>query len=66
MNDVLREEIDDLRLFADPFEGFSTSSNGGGWTATFVRKGEEIAIRRDAGGAIRTLRGPGQPRYRSL
>ena len=66
MNDVLREEIDDLRLFADPFEGFSTSSNGGGWTATFVRKGEEIAIRRDAGGAIRTLRGSEQRTYRGL
>ena len=66
MNDVLREEIDDLRLFADPFERFTESSNGGGWTATFVRKGEEIAIRRDAGGAISTLRGPGQRTYRSL
>ena len=66
MNDVLREEIDDLRLFADPFEGFTESSNGGGWTATFVRKGEEIAIRRDAGGSVSTLRGPGQRTYRSL
>ena len=66
MNDVLREEIDDLRLFADPFERFTESSNGGGWTATFVRKGEEIAIRRDAVGAISTLRGPGQRTYRSL
>ena len=66
MNGVLREEIDDLRLFADPFERFTESSNGGGWTATFVRKGEEIAIRRDAGGAISTLRGPGQRTYRSL
>ena len=65
-DDVLREEIEDLRLFADPFEEFRTSPNGGGWTATFVRKGEEIAIRRDAGGAIRTLRGPWQPKYRSL
>ena len=66
MNDLLREEIDDLRLFADPFEGFSTSSNGGGWTATFVRKGEEIEVRRDAGGAVSTLRGPEQRRYRGL
>ena len=65
-DDVLREEIEDLRLFADPFEGFSASPNGGGWTATFVRKGEEIAIRRDAGGAIRTLRGSEQRTYRGL
>ena len=66
MNDVLREEIEDLRLFADPFEEFTQSPNGDGWTAAFVRKGEEIAVRRDADGAISTLRGPGQPRYRSL
>ena len=65
-DDVLREEIEDLRLFADPFEGFSASPNGGGWTATFVRKGEEIAIRRDAGGTIRTLRGSEQRTYRGL
>ena len=66
MNDVLREEIEDLRLFADPFEAFSQSSNDGGWTAALVRRGEEIAVRRDADGAISTLRGPGQPRYRNL
>ncbi len=66
MNDVLREEIEDLRLFADPFEAFRTSPNVDGWTAAFVRRGEEFAIRRDADGAISTLRGPGQPRYHSL
>ena len=27
MNDVLREDIEDLRWFADPFEAFRTSSN---------------------------------------
>ena len=66
MNDVLREEIEDIRLFADPFEVFSQSSNDGGWTASLVRRGEEIAVRRDADGAISTVRGPGQPRYRNL
>ena len=66
MNDVLREELADLQLFADPFEVFRKSSNGDGWTATFVRKGEEIAVRRDADGAISMLRGPGQRRYRNL
>ena len=66
MNDILREELEDLQLFADPFEVFRPSSNGGGWTATFVRKGEEIAVRREADGAISMLRGPGQPRYRNL
>lgn len=66
MNDVLREEIDDLRLFADPFEAFTPSPSAEGWKAAFVRKGEKIAVRRDADGVITTLRGPGQPRYRNL
>ena len=66
MNDVLREEIEDLRLFADPFEAFTPSPSAGGWKAAFVRKGEEIAVRRDEDGVITTLRGPGQPRYRNL
>ena len=66
MNDVLREEIEDLRLFADPFEAFTQSPSAEGWKAAFVRKGEEIAVRRDADGVITTLRGPGQPRYRNL
>ena len=43
MNDVLREEIEDLRLFADPFEAFTHSPSVGEWKAAFVRKGEEIA-----------------------
>ena len=66
MKDVLQEEIDDLQLFADPFETFRASSNDGGWTVRFVRKGEEITVRRDADGAIHTLRGPGQSQYRNL
>lgn len=66
MNDVLREEIDDLRLFADPFEAFTHSPSAGEWKAAFVRKGEEIALRRGADGTVTTLRGPGQPRYRNL
>ena len=56
MNDVLREELEDLQLFADPFEVFTKSPNGDGWTAKFVRKGEEIAVRREADGAINMLR----------
>ena len=66
MNDVLREEIGDLRLFADPFEAFRHSPSVGGWTAAFVRKGEEIAVRRNSDGTVTTLRGPGQPRYRNI
>ncbi len=66
MKDILIEEIEDLQLFADPFEEFKKSVTSNGWTATFVRKGEEIAVRRDSDGTIRTLRGPGQRKYRNL
>ena len=66
MNDLLSEELTDLQLFADPFEPFASVPGIDGWKATFVRKGEEIAIQRDSNGAIRTLIGPGQTRYRSF
>ena len=66
MNDILKEELSDLQLFADPFEEFRSTRDADGWTAGLVRKGEEIAVRREANGVIRTLSGPGQPRYRSL
>ena len=66
MNDPLKEELSDLQLFADPFEEFKITLNADGWTASLVRKGEEIALRREANGVIRTLSGPGQRRYRSL
>ena len=66
MNDVLKGELSDLRLFADPFEEFKSTRNADGWTARLVRKGEEIAVRREANGVIRTLSGPGQRQYRDL
>ena len=66
MKDTLHEEIEDLQLFSDPFEEFRKSVKANGWTATFVRKGKEIAIQRESNGAIRTLRGPGQRQYRNL
>ena len=66
MNDVLKDELADLQLFADPFEDFRSSLHANGWTATLVRKGEEIAVKREPNGMIRTLSGPGQPQYRSL
>ena len=66
MNDVLKEELSDLQLFADPFEEFKSALNDDGWTASLVRKGEEIALRREANGVIRTLSGPEQRQYRSL
>ena len=66
MNEVLNEELADLRHFADPFEEFTSSLAADGWTASLVRKGEEIALRREPNGVIRTLSGPGQRQYRSL
>ena len=66
MNEVLKEELADLRHFADPFEEFTSSLAADGWTASLVRKGEEIALRRELNGIIRTLSGPGQRKYRSL
>ena len=66
MKELLRKELADLQLFADPFEEFKSGSRADGWTASFVRKGEEVSIQRESNGAIRTLAGPGQPRYRNF
>ena len=66
MSEILEKEIADLQLFADPFDGFEPELQADGWTATFVRKGEEISIRREPDGTIRTLAGPGQPIYRNF
>ena len=66
MNEHLKKELADLQLFADPFEEFKSRPQADGWTASFVRKGEEISIQRESNGAIRTLSGPGQTRYRNL
>ena len=66
MNELLKKELADLQLFADPFEEFKSGSRADGWTASFVRKGEEISIQRESSGAIRKLAGPGQQRYRNF
>ena len=66
MNDVLRDELADLQLFADPFEEFRSSLAPDGWTASLVRNGEEVAVQREPNGVVRTLSGPGQGQYRSL
>ena len=66
MNDLLNRELADLQLFADPFEAFASVPRADGWTADFVRNGEDIAIQRESNGTIRTLTGPGQRKYRSF
>ena len=55
MNERLTRELGDLQLFADPFEEFGSSQAEGGWTAKFVRKGDDFALKRESNGAIRTL-----------
>lgn len=51
-----KQELNDLRLFADPF---STSTfrqdENGSWTAEFERRGNRIALRRDDEGRIYNL-----------
>ena len=64
--DILKEEIEDLQLFADPFEEFTESRRDDGWKAAFVRRGREIAVQRDPDGTVKMLRGPRQRRYRNL
>ena len=66
MNELLRKELADLQLFSDPFEEFKSGPRADGWTASFIRKGEEISILREPNGAIRTLAGPGQRIYRNF
>ena len=66
MNELLRKELADLQLFADPFEEFRGGSRADGWTASFIRKGEEVSIQREPNGAIRTLAGPGQRKHRNF
>ena len=66
MNQILKEELADLQSFADPFEEFTSSHDSDGWTASLVRRGKEIALRREATGEIRKLSGPGQRQYRSF
>ena len=63
---ILNDEIEDLRLFADPFEAFTAAPHGDGWRAVFVRRGREIALQREPDGTVRTLRGSGQRCYRNL
>ena len=48
MNDLLNNELADLQLFADPFEAFDSLPDADGWKASFVRKGEDIAIQRES------------------
>ena len=63
---ILNDEIEDLRLFTDPFEAFTAAPHGESWRAVFVRRGREIAVQREPDGTVRTLRGSGQRCYRNL
>ena len=58
MNDLLKkeleEELEDLKLFADPFEEFTGHlHNDGSWGAHLVRRGKEMMVVRRSNGTIR-------------
>lgn len=66
MSEKLTEEIEDLKVFADPFEVFTPMVAADGWTAQFVRKGHNIVLRREPNEIVRTLRGPRQLQLQHL
>ncbi len=60
MIEALNQEIEDLRLFADPFEDFNYNlEDKGRWVARLIRKGKKIRAVRDQDGAI-TVRSDGR------
>ena len=66
MTKNILEEIEDLRLFADPFEEFTASPHHEGWKAAFVRRGREMAVQREPDETVNILRGSEQRHYRNL
>ncbi|ULB10221.1 hypothetical protein ORIO_09925 [Cereibacter azotoformans] len=51
-----KQELNDLKLFADPFSASSfRDDERGTWTAEFERRGNRIALRRDGVGRIYSL-----------
>lgn len=54
MTDIIKQEIDDLRLFADPFEDFSCNPDESEkkWVARLIRKGRELTLVRSPEGRI--------------
>ena len=59
MTDIVKQEVDDLRLFADPFEDFGCDLNESEkrWTARLIRNGRELTVFRSPEGGIRLRRG---------
>ena len=47
MTDTIQKEIDDLRIFSDPFEPFQCDDRENGWTVRLVRGGRKISLVRD-------------------
>lgn len=48
MTDILKQEINDLQIFSDPFEDFESSERDDGWTVMMVREGDRIRLIRDS------------------
>ena len=66
MMEILKQEIDDLRSFSDPFEDFKydirDQQNKEEWTARLVRKGKDIRVVRKQDGVITIYSRGGSPR----
>ena len=54
MTDITKQEVDDLRLFADPFEDFNCNHDESEkkWIARLIRKGRELTLVRSPEGRI--------------
>lgn len=44
MTDTIQKEIDDLRIFSDPFEPFEYADRENGWAIRLVREGQTIRL----------------------
>ena len=44
MTDTIQNEIDDLRIFSDPFEPFEYADRENGWVIKLVREGQRIRL----------------------
>ena len=64
MTNIIKQEVDDLRLFADPFEDFRCDLNESEkrWEATLIRNEQELVVSRLPEGKIRLSPKGGGPK----
>ena len=67
MTHVLQQEVNDLRMFGDPFEKFSPALRSDSWTVKMIRGGREFRLVRNRDGRIAVNgRRPPHPHFRAL